>query len=294
MSEDAELVPLSDEELSAQVGSVLPDKEVVSILDLNVDLALAIDAAAPIELAVAANANVAAPIDAAVGANILSSGSEAQALADQGVLITQGIDADATAHAVQVSGIDQSNDVVDAGSSTPVQGGAADSTSTNDASTNDASTNDASRSDASTSDAPSDGSSGEPDPASVADTTAGGTETPSEESTGTTGAAGVEPAADAAVVPDTGLETPDTSQLLDGNLLNVNVNIDADVDLAAPIAGAVAANANVAAPIDAAVAANIGAVDSQSVAIAQQDAIINQNITGSATADAEQTSEIEQ
>src|SRR5215216_6584447 len=127
MSEDAELVPLSDEELNAQVGSVLPDKEVVSILDLNVDLALAIDAAAPIELAVAANANVAAPIDAAVGTNILSSGSEAQALADQGVLITQGIDADATAHAVQVSGIDQSNDVVDAGSSTPVESGAADS-----------------------------------------------------------------------------------------------------------------------------------------------------------------------
>jgi hypothetical protein len=263
MSEDAELVPLSAEELDAQIGSVLPDKEVVSILDLNVDLALAIDAAAPIELAVAANANVAAPIDAAVGANILSSGSEAQALADQGVLITQGIDADATAHAVQVSGIDQSNDVVDAGSSTPVESGAADS--------------------ASPSDAPSDGS----EPASGAGTTAGGTETPSSEES-------AEPAADPAVVPDTGLETPDTSQLLDGDLLAVNVNIDADVDLAAPIAGAVAANANVAAPIDAAVAANVGAVDSQAVAIAQQDAIINQNITGSATADAEQTSEIDQ
>ncbi|TCO42477.1 hypothetical protein EV646_11399 [Kribbella antiqua] len=270
MSEDAELVPLSDEELNAQVGSMLPDKEVVSILDLNVDLALAIDAAAPIELAVAANANVAAPIDAAVGANILSSGSEAQALADQGVLITQGIDADATAHAVQVSGIDQSNDVVDAGSSTPVVGGAADSTST--------------------SDAPSTGS----EPASGAGTAAGGAETPSEESTGI---AGGEPAADpaaGAVVPDTGLETPDTSQLLDGSLLAVNVDVDADVDLAAPIAGAVAANANVAAPIDAAVAANVGAVDSQSVAVAQQDAIINQDITGSADASAEQTSEIEQ
>jgi hypothetical protein len=274
MSEDAELVPLSDEELNAQVGSVLPDKEVVSILDLNVDLALVIDAAAPIELAVAANANVAAPIDAAVGANILSSGSEAQALADQGVLITQGIDADATAHAVQVSGIDQANDVVDAGSS-PVDGGAADS--------------------AATSDAPSDESAGESEPASGAGTTAGGSETPSEESAGTAdgGESAADPAA-AAVVPDTGLETPDTSQLLDGDLLAVNVNIDADVDLAAPIAGAVAANANVAAPIDAAVAANVGAVDSQSVAIAQQDAIITQDITGSATADAEQTSEIDQ
>ncbi|MEU4602456.1 hypothetical protein AB0F43_05705 [Kribbella sp. NPDC023972] len=267
MSEDAELVPLSDEELKAQVGSVLPDKEVVSILDLNVDLALAIDAAAPIELAVAANANVAAPIDAAVGANILSSGSEAQALADQGVLITQGIDADASAHAVQVSGIDQSNDVVDAGSSTPVASGGTPT---------------------------SGGSSAASDVASGAGTTAGGTETPSEESAETTSAEpAAEPAA-AAVVPDTGLETPDTSQLLDGSLLAVNVNVDADVDLAAPIAGAVAANANVAAPIDAAVAANVGAVDSQAVAIAQQDAIINQDITGSAEASAEQTSEIEQ
>jgi hypothetical protein len=262
MSEDTELVPLSDDELTAQVGSVLPDKEVVSILDLNVDLALAIDAAAPIELAVAANANVAAPIDAAVGTNILSSGSEAQALADQGVLITQGIDADASAHAVQVSGIDQSNDVVDAGSAAvPVDGGA-DSTSTSE-------------------------------PASDAGTTVGETEPPAEETAGTTGTAGAEPAA-AAVVPGTGLETPDTSQLLEGSLLEVNVNLDADVDLAAPIAGAVAANANVAAPIDAAVAANVGSVDSQAVAIAQQDAIINQDITGSATAEAEQTSEIEQ
>ncbi|MGW1345714.1 hypothetical protein ACWCOV_32010 [Kribbella sp. NPDC002412] len=266
MSEDAELVPLSDEELNAQVGSVLPDKEVVSILDLNVDLALVIDAAAPIELAVAANANVAAPIDAAVGANILSSGSEAQALADQGVLITQGIDADASAHAVQVSGIDQSADPVDSGSSTPVEGGPA----------------------ASTSAAPSAGSSAASEPVSGASTPAGGTTTPSEET------AGAEPAAAPAVVPDTGLETPDTSQLLDGSLLAVNVNIDADVDLAAPIAGAVAANANVAAPIDAAVAANVGAVDSQAVAIAQQDAIITQDITGSADASAEQTSDIDQ
>jgi hypothetical protein len=38
---------------------------------------------APIDLAIAANANVAAPIDAAVAANILSTGSTAQALADE-------------------------------------------------------------------------------------------------------------------------------------------------------------------------------------------------------------------
>ncbi len=108
---------LSDDELASQGATALPDKEVVSILDLNADINLAIDAAAPIDLAVAANANVAAPIDAAVGANVLSVDSTAQALSDQGVIINQGLDADASAHAVQDSALDQSNDVVDAGSS---------------------------------------------------------------------------------------------------------------------------------------------------------------------------------
>ena len=40
------------------------------------------------------------------------------------------------------------------------------------------------------------------------------------------------------------------------------MNLDADLNLAAPIDGAVAANANVAAPIDASVAANVGSIDS--------------------------------
>ena len=68
---------LSAEELGAEGVTALPDKEVVSILDLNADIDLAIDAAAPIDLAVAANANVAAPIDAAVSANVLSTDSTA-------------------------------------------------------------------------------------------------------------------------------------------------------------------------------------------------------------------------
>ena len=59
---------------------------------------------------------------------------------------------------------------------------------------------------------------------------------------------------------------------LDGDLLNVDVNVDADADIAAPINGAVAANANVAAPIDAAVGANVGSVGSDAVAVSQQDA----------------------
>jgi hypothetical protein len=115
MSDPQQQAGLSGDELEAQAATAVPDKEVVSILDLNADIDLAIDAAAPIDLAVAANANVAAPIDAAVGANVLSTGSTAQALSDQGALITQGIDADATAHATQDSAIDQGNDVVDAG-----------------------------------------------------------------------------------------------------------------------------------------------------------------------------------
>ena len=100
-------VGLSAEELDAQEATALPDKEVVSILDLNADINLAIDAAAPIDLAVAANANVAAPIDAAVGANVLSVDSSARPSATRACSINQGLDADARAHATQDSALDQ-------------------------------------------------------------------------------------------------------------------------------------------------------------------------------------------
>jgi len=215
VSKDDELRPLSPEELAAETGAALPDKEVISLLDLNADLDIALDAAAPIDLAVAANANVAAPIDAAVGANVLSYGSEAQALADQGVIIDQGITGEATANALQDSGIDQSDDTV-----------------------------------------------GTTEPAPVDGTTGGTTET--------------------------------VGDALSGDLLDVDVNLAADLDLAAPIDGAVAANANVAAPIDAAVAANVGSINSDATAIAQQDAIITQDIDADATATADQQSDITQ
>jgi hypothetical protein len=226
---------LTPQELSAEGITPLPDKEVVSILDLNLDLDLALDLAAPIDLAVAANANVAAPIDAAVGANILSAGSTAQALGDQGVMITQGIVGDSTATAMQDSDIDQSDDEV--GAVAP----AIEAEPTDD-----------------TGDAVDDAASG---------------------AIGTVG--------------DT-ISGVDTGDALSGNLLNVNVDVAADLDLTAPIAGAVAANANVAAPIDAAVAANIGTLASEAVAVANQDAIINQSIEGDATATADQESEITQ
>ncbi len=217
--------PLTPEELAAETGTALPDKEVISLLDLNADLDLALDAAAPIDLAVAANANVAAPIDAAVGANVLSTGSTAQALADQSVVIDQGITGEAVATAPQDSTIDQGGD-----------------------------------------------------PAT--DEPAGTTEAATD--------AGTAAGAVGSTVP-TG-----TGGMLDGNLLNVDVDLAADLDLAAPIAGAVAANANVAAPIDAAVAANIGSVGSEATAVAQQDAIITQNVDADAAATADQRSDIRQ
>ncbi|KRF25840.1 hypothetical protein [Phycicoccus sp. Soil803] len=216
---DSSMPPLTADELAAEAGTALPDKEVISLLDLNADLDIGLDAAAPIDLAVAANANVAAPIDAAVGANILSVGSEAQAMADQGVIIDQGITGEAVADAGQDSTIDQAAE-------TPA-----------------------------TTDAPADATTSPTDGATDAVTSNGA---------------------------------------LDGNLLNVDVDLAADLDLAAPIAGAVAANANVAAPIDAAVAANIGSIDSDAVALAQQDAIIVQDIDADANATTDQSSDISQ
>lgn len=65
-SGDTGPAPLSQDELDAEGATALPDKEVISLLDLNAALDLALDAAAPVAGAVAANADVAAPIDAAV------------------------------------------------------------------------------------------------------------------------------------------------------------------------------------------------------------------------------------
>ncbi|MEW9872825.1 peptidoglycan-binding protein [Arthrobacter sp. HS15c] len=109
-------------------------------------------------------------------------------------------------------------------------------------------------------------------------------------------AAGTTP--DAAIpdgsTPDVGALPVDPAAALDGDLLNVNIDVAADADIAAPINGAVAANANVAAPIDAAVAANIGSIDSNAYAVAEQDAIISQHIEGEANASADQQSDLQQ
>ena len=84
---------LTREEMQAQDGSELPDKEAMSLLDVNADLDLALD--------------IAAPIDAAVAANALSFDSTAQALADQDSVVMQTLDGEATATANQDATIDQ-------------------------------------------------------------------------------------------------------------------------------------------------------------------------------------------
>jgi hypothetical protein len=267
VSNEQDMTPLSDDELNAQAGTALPDKEVASVLDLNADLDLGISAAAPIDLAVAANANVAAPIDAAASANILSFGSESQALADQGVIINQGITADATADSTQDSTITQGSGTSETSGDGTVDGGTPEPSG------------DGSVIDGGTPETSGDGTvidGGEVLDGTLPDGTLPDGTLPE------------------GTVPDVGALPVDPSAALDGDLLNVNVDLAADADIAAPINGAVAANANVAAPIDAAVAANIGSVDSDAFAVAQQDAIITQNIDGSATATADQQSDLEQ
>jgi hypothetical protein len=60
---------LSMEELEAQTGEALPDREEMSLID----------------------ANIAAPVNAAVAANVLSDGSTAAATATQDATINQGM-----------------------------------------------------------------------------------------------------------------------------------------------------------------------------------------------------------
>src|SRR6478735_4397026 len=101
---------LTNEELLAESATALPDKEVVSILDLNVDVDVFIDAAAPIDLAAAAQLNVAAPIDAAASANVLSTGSTAVSEVNQTGTLDQILAGSATATSDQFSIIDQSDE----------------------------------------------------------------------------------------------------------------------------------------------------------------------------------------
>jgi hypothetical protein len=124
---------LSQEELEAQSAAGLPDREAMStlpvdpvggvvdslpggLLDLDVNVDLNADAAAPISAAVAANANVAAPIDAAVSANVASPDATSVASAPQTSLIAQELNGVAEANVDQDSSIAQGDS---AGGTTP-------------------------------------------------------------------------------------------------------------------------------------------------------------------------------
>jgi hypothetical protein len=106
--------PLTPADLDAESGTPLPAKEVMSLLDLNANIDLGLDLAAPVDLAVAANLNVAAPIDAAASANVLSLGSDATAAAPQQTLIDQHIAGTAAANAPQTSDVTQGAGTPDA------------------------------------------------------------------------------------------------------------------------------------------------------------------------------------
>jgi hypothetical protein len=100
---------LSEQEVNQQQATALPDRDAMSLLDVNADLDLSLNLAAPVDAAIAANANVAAPIDAAVSANIVGINSTSLASADQDSIIMQDLDGTATATAIQDANIDQSD-----------------------------------------------------------------------------------------------------------------------------------------------------------------------------------------
>jgi len=96
-------------------------------------------------------------------------------------------------------------------------------------------------------------------------------------------------AQDASALPDR-----EAMSTLPTSLLDLDVNIDAALDLAAPVDAGVALNANAALPIDAAASANVLSPGAESGAQAEQISVINQDLDGVAIADPDQTSTIDQ
>jgi hypothetical protein len=256
LPEDKDVEQVSMDEIEAEDATALPSKEVMSLLDVNANVDLGLNLAAPVDLAAAANLNVAAPIEAAASANLLSADAQATALAQQHGTIDQGISGSAEATAPQNAEISQDANPEEPGSADGAQAG-------------------------------SDAAAAIP---SGATDQVGGA---------------VDEAGDA--LPDTGGSVPDVgdtagdvtggvnSLLEGGSLLDANVDIHANADLAAPVNGAIAANANVAAPINAAVAANIGSDGAVAQSLADQQVDINQSLDDvAADATAEQNATIDQ
>src|ERR671929_691049 len=118
-----EIERVSMDEVEGEDAVALPAKEVMSLLDVNANVDLGLDLAAPIDLAAAANLNVAAPIEAAASANLLSPDAQAVALAQQHGTIDQGITGSAEATAPQHADITQDSNP-EAGATAPSAGGA--------------------------------------------------------------------------------------------------------------------------------------------------------------------------
>src|SRR3954447_5922400 len=91
VSKDQDLDQVSMEEIEAEGATALPNKEVMSLLDVNANVDLGLDLAAPVDLAAAANLNVAAPIEAAASANLLSDGAQAVAISQQHGTLDQSL-----------------------------------------------------------------------------------------------------------------------------------------------------------------------------------------------------------
>src|SRR6201981_2015270 len=100
---------LSMEEIESEGAVSLPNKEVLSLLDVNANVDLGLDLAAPVDLAAAANLNVAAPIEAAASANLLSEGAQAVGIAQQHGTIDQHMSGSADATAPQHAQLTQNS-----------------------------------------------------------------------------------------------------------------------------------------------------------------------------------------
>jgi len=260
---------VSNDEIEAEGAVALPNKEVLSLLDVNANVDLGLDLAAPVDLAVAANLNVAAPIEAAAAANLLSPDAIAIGEAQQTGTIDQGISGSADATAPQHATVTQ------------------DSTGTGGTATTEPVATDPSTQPVSTTGA-TDGVT-----QAVDGTTSGATGAVDGATGAVTGA--VDGATSGATDAVGGATSGVDSLLNGGSLLDANVNIHAAADLAAPVDGAIAANANVAAPIDAAVSANIGSPGAQAEALAPQEVNISQHLDDvSADATATQDASVDQ
>jgi hypothetical protein len=77
-------------------------------------------------------------------------------------------------------------------------------------------------------------------------------------------------------------------------LLDLDATIDLALDVAAPVNAGVAANANAGVPLSASVGANVLSNDSGAVSTSVQNAPITQSLDGTAIANADQTSDIDQ